>query len=36
MGKKSRMNIHDNISESLEQFFGLKILKLFGADPESF
>jgi hypothetical protein len=27
------MNIPDNISESLETFFGLKILKFFDAYP---
>jgi hypothetical protein len=34
-GKKSGsgMNIPDNISESLETVFGLKILKLFDANP---
>jgi hypothetical protein len=40
MGKKSRsgigMNIPYHISESLETIFGLKILKLFVADPETF
>jgi hypothetical protein len=38
MGKKSRsgsgMNIPDHISENLETFFGLKILKLFDADND--
>ncbi len=38
MGKKSRflsgMNIPDHISECLELFFGLKILKFFDADPD--
>jgi hypothetical protein len=34
MGKKSGMNIHDLFSESLEKFFGLKIHKLFDADPD--
>ncbi len=29
------MNILDHISESLETMFGLKILKLFDADPGS-
>jgi hypothetical protein len=29
------MNIPDHISESLEKFFGLKILKFFDADPGS-
>jgi hypothetical protein len=28
------MNIPDHISESFEQFFGLKILKFFYLDPE--
>jgi hypothetical protein len=36
MGKKSGsgsgMNIPDHISESLETFFGVKILKFFDAD----
>jgi hypothetical protein len=40
MGKKSRsgsvMKIPDHISESLETIFGLKILKFFDADQESF
>ncbi len=39
MGKKARSgsgrNIPDRISESLETFFGLEILKLFDADPGS-
>jgi hypothetical protein len=30
----SGMNIPDHISESLKQFFGLKILKFFDADPD--
>jgi hypothetical protein len=38
MGKKSRsesgINILDHISESLETFFGLKILKFAGLDPD--
>ncbi len=40
MGKKSRfgsgsgMNAPDHISESLETFFGLKVLKFFYADPD--
>ncbi len=29
------MNILDHISENLEQVFGLKIFKFFGADPGS-
>jgi hypothetical protein len=29
------MNIPDHISERLEKFFGLKILKYFDADPGS-
>jgi hypothetical protein len=37
MGKKSGagsgMNNPDHISESLETFFGVKILKFFDADP---
>jgi hypothetical protein len=40
MGKKSGsgsgMNTPDHISGSLEQFFGVKILKFFDAGPESF
>jgi hypothetical protein len=28
------MYIPDNISQSLKQFFGLKILKFFNADPD--
>ncbi len=40
MGKKSRsgsgMNIPDQISESLETIFWLKILKFFDADPGIF
>jgi hypothetical protein len=40
MGKKSisgsGMKIPDHISESLETIFGLKILKFFDANPESF
>jgi hypothetical protein len=28
------MNIPDHIFESLKQFFGLKILKFFDADPD--
>jgi hypothetical protein len=28
------MNIPDHISESWKQFFGLKILKFFDADPD--
>jgi hypothetical protein len=40
MGKTSRsgsgMNIPDHVSKSLETIFGLKILKFFDADPESF
>ncbi len=42
MGRKNQdldpgsvMNITDLISESLKTNFGLKILKLFDADPES-
>jgi hypothetical protein len=35
MGKKSAMNIPGHISESLEQFLRLKILKVFDADPGS-
>jgi hypothetical protein len=30
------MNIPDNISQSLETMFGLKILKFFDADPNIF
>jgi hypothetical protein len=37
MGKKSgsgsRMNSPDHIYESLEKFFGVKILQFFDADP---
>jgi hypothetical protein len=38
MGKRSGsgMNIPDHISESLETIFGVKILKFFEPDPESF
>jgi hypothetical protein len=40
MGKKPRsgsgINIMDHNYESLETLFGLKILKFFDADPESF
>jgi hypothetical protein len=42
MGKKLRSGIRDehpdldHNSESLETLFGLKILKFFYADPESF
>ncbi len=36
MGKDpgSRMNISDDVTESLEKFFGVKILKFFDADPD--
>ena len=38
MGKKSRsgsgMKIPDQLSESLEQSFGLKVHKLFDVDPD--
>jgi hypothetical protein len=38
MGEKSRSgtgtNIPDHISESLEKFVGLKILKFFDVDPD--
>jgi hypothetical protein len=34
-GSGSRMNNPDHISESLETFFGVKILKFFDADPVS-
>ncbi len=35
-GSGSGINIPDHISESLETIFGLKILKFFYVDPESF
>jgi hypothetical protein len=35
-GSASGINIPEHISESLEKNFGLKILKFFDADPESF
>jgi hypothetical protein len=35
-GSGSGMNIPDHISESLKQFFGLKISKCFDADPGFF
>ncbi len=36
MGKDpgSGMNISDDVTESLENFFGVKILKFFDADPD--
>jgi len=35
MGKDpgSGMNISDDVTESLEKFFGVKILQFFDADP---